>query len=354
MTARDALRRPLQIALGLGVSALFVWLSLRGTHLREVGEAIARADLRYLALYAVFLLGVHLMRAVRWGVLLEPLARIGFRQLNAFSAVGFMALMILPLRLGELARPVLVAEHLKVKKSAALASVVVERMLDGLAIGLLLVTLLWTLGPEATGGAKLAGIRTGGVLATLGFGCGLVVLVLAFVLRERAVVLVKRVLRFAPRLAERVAGMLAAFTDGLRVVPSSRKLGEILLLTAIYWGISGFGLLAVAPAFGFTLTPLQAFTVLGLQVLGAMIPAGPGMVGTLQFFTALGLGLFIQGDGAAAQAAAYAHTVWAMQFGAQVLLGMLFLATGEVRLGGLLDGLALRRAPSVAQPHAEP
>ena len=80
--------------------------------------------------------------------------------------------------------------------------------------------------------------------------------------------------------------------------------------------------------------------MLGLQVIGAMIPAGPGMVGTIQFFTSLGVGLFI-GDGPEARvaAAAFAHTAWALSFSQQVLTGLYFVATGQVPIADLLGGL---------------
>lgn len=330
------MRRTVQITLSVLVSVFFVWLSLRGTSLSEVGQALAQADLRFLAAYSCFLVAVHVVRTVRWGLLLEPLAKVRFRNLNPLAAVGFMALMVMPLRLGELARPVLVAEHLGLRRSAALASVVVERIVDGLVIGLLLLTLLWVLGPRAAG-ESMAAVKAGGLIVAGIFGGGLVALVLAYHNRALAIRLVERWIgRISSGLANRLAGMLSAFAEGLQVVPTAGKLAQFLLLTATYWTLAGLGLTVVAQAFGFTLTPLQGFTVLGLQVIGVMIPAGPGMVGTFQFFTALGLSLF-HGEGVEpATAAAYAHTVWAMTFGQHVLFGLFFVSTGRVPLGSMV------------------
>lgn len=331
------MKRALQIALATALSLVFVWLSLRGTELNEVARTIARVDLRYVALYALVLTAVHVVRVRRWGLLLEPLARVRFRQLNPLGAVGFMALMVLPLRLGEFARPYLVAEHLKVRKSAAMASIVVERIVDGLAMGLLLVVLLWTLGPQHASGAELARVRGGAALVSLAFGGGLAALFVAFHQRERTMTIVRRGIgSLSPKLAERLAVMIEAFTDGLRVVPSTRKLVEFFGFTAAYWALNGLGLMLFAPAFGFTLTLQQAFTVLGLQVIGAMIPAGPGMVGTFQAFTVLGLRLFLHEPGSEVQAAAYAHVVWALQFAQQTLFGLVYVVTGRVRLGQVL------------------
>lgn len=324
-----------RIIAGLVLSAVFVWLSLRGQSLSEVASALGTADARWLAFYFVVLSVIHVVRTIRWGLLLQPLARIDFRSLNPIAAVGFMALMVMPLRLGEFARPVLVAERLRVRKSAAFASVVVERVVDGLAVGLLLVLLLWMLGPRATG-ENIATIRVGGALVTGVFAAGLAVLMLAYRSRETTVRLVRRWFgRLSPKFADRVAEMLSSFSEGLQVVPTAGKLVQFLLLTALFWGLNAAGLWVAAQAFGIPIGMTESLTVLGLQVIGVMIPAGPGMVGPFQFFTALGLGLFLHGEGSGALAAAYAHTVWVMQFGQQVLFGLTAVGTGRVSLGSL-------------------
>jgi uncharacterized protein (TIRG00374 family) len=335
------MKRALQAALGLGLSALFVWLSLRGAPLAEVHRAIVGADLRFVAANLACLALIHVVRVWRWGLLLKPVAEVRFRDVNALGAVGFLALMVLPLRLGEFARPMLVADRLKVRRTAALASVVVERVVDGLFMGLVLVVLLWGLGGRLSG-TDLERVRLGSVLVTLAFGAGLAVLVLAVRHRARAEALVRRVVgRLSPGLAEKLAAMLGSFTDGLMVVPSARALATFLAVTCGYWALNATALCLLAPAFGFTLSPLEGLTVLGLQVIGAMVPAGPGMVGTMQFFTALGVALFI-GDRAELKVAAvaFAHVGWALSFAQQVLTGLFFVVTGRVQVGPILASLA--------------
>ena len=106
--------RPLKLllrtVLSLAMSALFVWLSLRHAgDLRAVGRAMAAADPVRIVAYVLMLLVIHLVRTVRWGLLLKPLGEVSFKRLNSASAVGWMLLMLLPLRLGEFARPLLIA-----------------------------------------------------------------------------------------------------------------------------------------------------------------------------------------------------------------------------------------------------
>ncbi|MFT3916210.1 MAG: lysylphosphatidylglycerol synthase transmembrane domain-containing protein [Anaeromyxobacteraceae bacterium] len=327
------MKRALQVLAGLAVSALALWLTLRGKDVGEIAREIRAADYGYLAPYVATLLVIHLTRTLRWGILLEPVAKVPFARLNAVSAVGIMALVLLPFRLGEFARPYLIAERPRLRVSAALSSVVVERVVDGLFTGLLLVVSLFAV-PDGTPGLRV--LRTGGVVVSLAFAGLLVFLTGAYVNREQAIRIVTGMLRpFSPGLAERAAGMLDAFIHGLRLVPSKRKLGLFFALTAFYWGLNAWGMSLLARGFGFDLGPTEAVTLLGVLVVGVMIPAGPGMIGTFQGAIVLGLGLFATPEAVATRGTAYANVLWAVQLAVQAALGFGFLFSSHIQLAKL-------------------
>jgi glycosyltransferase 2 family protein len=330
----------LRTLLSLAVSALFVWLSLRHTDLGAVGRAMADADRVRVAAYVVMLLAIHLVRTVRWGLLLRPLGDVSFKRLNSASAVGWMLLMLLPLRLGEFARPLLIARPppgggQPLRRSGALASIVVERIVDGIAIGVLGIISLRMLGRSASGG-YVEFAKSASVLVAIGFLTLCAFLVLAVLFRDRAVALADRLVRpISPRIAARATGMLDAFIGAVHL-GSGWRLISFFGLTALYWTLTAAALGILAPAFGFTgLTPLMLAVILTIQVVGVMVPAGPGMVGTMQFFTQAGLSLF-DAAGFSARGAAFANTVWLLQFAEQVALGTIFLVSGHVSLKGLL------------------
>src|SRR5712691_258586 len=328
-----------RILFPLAISGAAIYFSLRHTKVSEVVAAMAAADPLRIALYVCVLLCIHLLRTLRWGILLEPLGKVSFKRLNSASAVGFMLLMLLPLRLGEFARPLLIARPPpgggpQLRRSGALASVVVERIVDGIFIGLLGILCLRTLGEHAAG-RYLDFARSASLLVAAGFF---------------SLLLAGRILRpLSPRLAERASGMLDAFISAVHL-GSGWKMLAFFALTASYWGLNALGLGVLAPAFGFTgLTPLMLAVILTIQVVGVMVPAGPGMVGTMQFFTQAGLSLFVA-DGFSARAAGFANTIWLLQLGEQVTLGLTFLLAGHVSLRGLLGpGAALQDdAPAAA------
>jgi glycosyltransferase 2 family protein len=341
-----------RILFPLAISGAAIYFSLRHTKVSEVVAAMAAADPLRIALYVCVLLCIHLLRTVRWGILLEPLGHVGFKRLNSASAVGFMLLMLLPLRLGEFARPLLIARPppgggQPLRRSGAMASIVVERIVDGIAIGILGVVSLRLLGTSATG-KYVEFARSASWLVAAGFFALCVGLVLAVLFRERAIALIGRLLQpISPRIAGKARSMLDAFIGAVHV-GSGWKLLAFFVLTAVYWALTAYGLGLVADAFGFTnLTPLMLAVILTIQVVGVMVPAGPGMVGTMQFFTQAGLSLFVL-DGFSARGAAYANTIWLLQFGEQVVLGVSFLLVGHVSLKGLFGTQAIEEEAPAA------
>lgn len=327
-------RRLLAAAAGLAVSAAALWLTLRGKDAGAVLEAIGAVDLRHLGAYFAVLLAIHLVRTVRWGLLLAPAARVSFGRLNAVAAVGFMALVLLPFRLGELARPVLVAEPGKLRASTALSSIVAERAGDGLVMGLVLVAVLLGVPDSAPGVALL---RTAGTAASLLFLGVVAFLFLAHRNRELAVRIAAGAAGLlSRRAAERASGTIDRFLRGLDLVKGRGQVAGFMALTALFWGLNAFGIGLLAQGFGFALGPMEATAVLGALVVAAMIPAGPGMVGTFQGGVLLGLALFLPRDVLATRGTAYANVLWGAQIGQQVALGAAFLFSRHVRLDALV------------------
>ncbi len=329
------MRRAVQVLAGLAISGVAVWLTLRGKDVAAIWTEMRVADYRYLAPYVLILAAIHFARTVRWGILLQPVAKVPFARLNAVAAVGFMALVVLPFRLGEFARPYLVADRPRLRVSAALSSVVVERVVDGIFMGLMLLAALLAV-PEGTPGLAL--LRMGGVIVSLAFAGLLAFIVVAYRNRESAVRLVSSGLgAVSPRFAKRAAGMLDAFIHGLRILPSRRDVALFFALTILYWGLNAFGMALLARGFGFRLGAIEAVALLGVLVAGVMIPAGPGMVGTFQGAVVLGLALFAPPAVVATRGLAYANVLWGIQLVQVTIFGLLFVTSRHVHVGRLFS-----------------
>jgi glycosyltransferase 2 family protein len=262
-----------KFALGLALSALFLWLASRGIRWVEVWHILSAA--RYWLMIPVVALTMlaYLVRAWRWQFLLSGVGRIPLGSLWSSIMIGFMGNNVLPARLGELLRAHSLGRSAGVSRSTALASVVVERILD---IGVLLlvfgVFLLWHRLPPGIG-------RWGGILLVL--SAPVLAFLILFELRPEPVWrLAQRFLPARLRLPLRVVAM--NFRDGLgvlrRPVPLLAGIGLSLVMWSILVGVVVLSLAALRLT-----APLGAApVVLVVIAIGTMIPAAPGYIGTLQ------------------------------------------------------------------------
>jgi uncharacterized protein (TIRG00374 family) len=236
---------------------------------------------------------VHVCRSLRWNHLLAPLGvRVPAGPLLAISSVGYMAILALPARLGEFVRPGLLRKSGYTSASAALGTVAVERIVDGLVISLLVFCAFYA---NQSPHSPSWMMRTAyGVLAL--FTGALVFLV--FALRRplptvRFCLALTLLPRFAPRLAGAIEHRLVDMIRGFSVLRDVRSLVLFLIWTIVYWVCNGLGMWVLALAFDLQLSPVGAFATMGLLGVGLMLPNSPGLVGQFQWFTILGISLYL-------------------------------------------------------------
>lgn len=254
----------------------------------------------YLAAYFGLMTLQHLCRALRWNYLLAPLdIHVPAGPLLAISSVGFMAILALPLRLGEFVRPGLLRRR-GISASAALGTVAVERILDGLMISLFVFGAFMALrGPDAPDWMMPTAFAALGI-----FAAALVFILAAMKWPEKTVSFCLRISllpRLAPRLALVIAEKLIEMIRGFAVLRDVKNLLKFMLWTAVYWSANGMTVWVLAKGFQtieprFDLSLIGGFAVMGLVGVGISLPNAPGLVGQYQAFTLLGLSLYLGHD----------------------------------------------------------
>lgn len=360
----------INLVISVGMLALFLWLMWPSHAAIANLEAVLRdldlgTFLPYVAGFYALIAFVHLCRSWRWHYLLAPLGvRISFGRLLAVSSVGFMAILVLPARLGEFVRPALLRRKGEISASAALGTVAVERIIDGLVISVLVFTCLTALrGPDAPGWMMPTAYTALGV-----FAAALVFVVFAMN-RPEATVRFSLKLTLLPRFAPRIAGIietkLLEMIRGLAVLRSVRNLAWFLAWTAAYWGANGLATWLLARGFGLHLSMVGAFATMGLVGLGITLPNSPGLVGQFQWFTMLGVSLYL-GPAAADQdlaaatgqgtlygtVLAYAIFIHLLQVVWYCGMGALALASRHVSFAELRASRKLDPEPVEADPGA--
>jgi len=320
-------KQTIRLVVSLALSALFLWIAFRNVDFRAALGHVRSVSLTMVGLYLVCLVFIQWARSERWRVLVAPFAPLSRSAAFRISNVGSMLVLVLPLRLGEFSRPYLVKKETGARMTAGIGAVVAERAIDGL-----LVTLAFFVSTFLSGDDQRvpAGLRWAAVLAFLFFAGAMAVVVAALLWHDVAVGLARRLLaRISEKLAVRLTGMLDAFVDGLRSLPSTRAIAAVVLWTAAYWAANGLGFWFVMRGFGWPLPLTAGFTLVSIIVIAIMIPAGPGFLGTFQGGILAGLAIYGISPN---EAAAYGLVVYPMTVLVSVAFGLPYLFTPKARL----------------------
>jgi glycosyltransferase 2 family protein len=283
---RSLLRRLLapRVLVSLAVTGVALWFALRDLDFREVGQAIARARLVPLIAISVpaHLLNL-LLRALRWRYLTDPVKPIDRSTLFRGQAVGFMGNNVFPLRVGEVLRAWYVARETGAPGAALLGTVILERVIDAVAmLGLVALVL-------GLGGAAAAGLEVRTVLMPL-LLLALAPLLFVVVLRvwpDGLISLATRLLGsvLSPATTERLSTSLRHLADGLRGLRGGTALAWVALHSLLQWFV-----VSVVP-FGATLWSLgidlgsperlvlASYALLMWVGAAVAIPSAPGFFG---------------------------------------------------------------------------
>jgi uncharacterized protein (TIRG00374 family) len=290
-------------ALAIG---LLLW-ALRGVHLEEVVRQIRNADPWPLLLGVFFAALTFPMRLVRWRLLLrdqsgEPLPAW---PLWHAIAIGFMANNILPFRAGELVRIFAVTKLSGTRFTAAMSSIAVERVFDGLTcVALLGVGLLTSDLPPGVvvGGVSIA--RAAQIAGIISFGAlGMAGVVVAFP------VAAERVLRSvfpAGRFSERLISMIEGIRHGLSSLRSPALLARVGVWSLALWLMNALALYVSFWSFDIPVGYGGALLMQGILVIGISVQLTPGFVGQFEAAIVAALALYgIPNDVASSYAIAY-------------------------------------------------
>ncbi|MBI5508139.1 MAG: flippase-like domain-containing protein [Deltaproteobacteria bacterium] len=321
------MKRALRLGISLGLSGLFLWFAFHNVDLDTMWAQLRQVRWWAVVAFALLTMLIQLCRILRWEVLVRPFVKISTPTLFRVSGLGLMLIMVLPLRLGEFARPYLLKKETGAPFSAGVGSVVVERAMDGLLVTVLFFLTTFLLGASHPVPRPL---MAAAVAALLFFAAVTVVIIFALITEARTLALVRRLgTPLAPRLTERAVGMLGAFVVGLRSLPDVRALAVFIGYTLIYWAANGWGMYLVMRGMGWDVPLLAGFTIVCVLVIGIMIPAGPGHLGTFQGALLAGLSIFNIG---ASEAAAYGMVIYPLTLLVIIAFGVpyLFGHGGEV------------------------
>lgn len=278
--------------------ALLAWF-LHGLDIHGLGRALAQAHLGDIAAAVLVTLLTYTFRAWRWQALLAPLGGASFRNSFRVTVIGFTATNLLPGRLGEILRPYLISRTESVSAPAALATILIERLLDLATVMLLFGVFLLTAGVDVSREVKGAGLATalmaGGALLVLVFGAGR---------PDRLRALADGVIRWMPaRFAPPLRKFAHTLVDGLAVMRQPGPLAVAVAMTLCLWLSIALGIWLASLALDVTISYTASFLIVMYLVVGVAVPV-PAGVGSFHFMYQLAATTVLGADREHASAAA--------------------------------------------------
>lgn len=334
------LRPVVVFGLMVGLIALF----LRNAHLEEVWRVMRTAQPLHIAGGVACLFLSYALRAERWRVMLAPIGRAHLWPAFTATVIGFAASFVLPARAGEIIRPWLLARREGLDPAAVFATVVIERMLDLVAVLVLLGVFFLVVDRDlaAIDPVLFATVRAGAFAAAAAAVVGLGALMACAARPDLLARLVAAVTSVLPaRLGAAVNGLAAAFVQGLAVVRDPVRLGWAMAWSLPLWGVIALQIWVVSRGVGVVFPWNGALLIVSLLVVGVAVPT-PGAVGGFHEAYRLGVTAFFGADNDHAVGAAI--VLHAVGFVPTLVAGAWLMAREGLSLTGL--GAAVQRAKS--------
>ncbi len=264
-----------QVWLGVVVSAIFLYPAVKGLHLSEVWYYLRTAKYIWIVPgVLVYFVGVW-ARTWRWHYMLRPLKQVPLARLFPVVCIGYFGNNVYPARAGEVLRAYVLKRKEGVPISASLATILVERVFDGLVM-LLFVFIALPFAPS------LEEYRQFVTLISLAFFAALAVFFWAAFQPDRVRGVYFRLghplvpARFRPRVED----MVNRFLEGIHFMSRPADVLMTFFTSVIIWLAETVKYWFVMHAFSFSVSFLVLMLMNGIVNLATTLPAAPGYVGT--------------------------------------------------------------------------
>jgi glycosyltransferase 2 family protein len=314
-----------QFWLGVAISALFIWLALRGLTLDQFRGVVSDANYWWLLPgIAVYFVAVW-VRAWRWHYLLRPIKVVPTREVFPLTVIGYLGNNIYPARAGEVLRAVLLKRHHGISISASLATIIVERIFDGVVmLGFVFVNLpelaKLTYSSGFVGNIQQLAIIGAGVFA-LALGAFLLAAMFPSTSIRLGEALIQRLL--PGRWRDTAARLMHKFLDGLAALRSPIGIFMVFMTSIVIWLLETGKYWFVMHAFNFSVSFFALMLMNGIVNLATTIPSAPGYIGT---FDAPGIAVLVAYGVDQATAAGYTLVLHVALWLPVTLLGAYYLA----------------------------
>jgi uncharacterized protein (TIRG00374 family) len=326
------LRKYLKFTLLLLFAVFLFWFFGKNLNWSEVRQSLSQADPFYLTLSVLIICIGYFLRAVRWQVLLEPITDSSLRELFATTTVGFAAIFLIG-RAGEIVRPMwLPMRDRRVRPSAALVTLGLERIFDLAALVCFFAfNLLWFTPPPGRE-SEFEWVVVIGWLMLAGVAAGFVLLIIYQRNSQRVVTWIEKVTDrtwIPDRLQKIFLSVLNQLSAALAILHNWRETAGVIFWTFLLWLAISLPTWYVLLAFNLPISFSDSLFIMGFAAVSSVVPTPGGAAGAFHTATAASL-IFLRNDIRYEDAAAVAIAMHLVYFAPALIFGLYYFFHGDI------------------------
>jgi len=291
-----------RIFFGIVISVVFLFFVVKNLNIKNILGIISNGQYLWILPPLITYTAAFFFRSIRWMFLLLPVKKIHWKQLFSSLLMGFAANCIFPMRFGEFARAYIVGKKHNVSKSSALATIVLERIMDGVSILILLVIavpFLPVFPPWVKRTIFIAVILFISVLISFSI----------LIIKKHFVDILKKVPFIRYELKEMLVHKIKKFITGFEVIKDIKNFLIVIFLSLCVWVCETVSIYFLVKIVGVNLSFFAIVFVLFVTIIGVMIPAAPGSLGTFEAAFVVGMMFFKIPKETAFAAALISHAI---------------------------------------------
>lgn len=328
------MRDYLKFTILLLIAVAILWFFGRDLNWQDVSASLRKADPWYLIAAVLIISLGYLLRAVRWKVLLAPITETSLRELFATTTVGFSAIFLIG-RMGEIVRPMwLPMRDRRVRPSAALVTLGLERVFDLAALVCFFsVNLLWFT-PQPGREGEFVFLEWAGALLLVGVVIGFIALIVFQRVSGRVIEWTEKFIsrKWIPtRLQAIFLSILKQLAAALAILRDWRETALVSFWTLTLWLAISIPTWFVLLAFGLPLTFSDSLFIMGFATVSSVIPTPGGAAGAFHAATGASL-LFLKDDIPTETAAAVALAMHLVYFVPALFFGLYYFIHGDISI----------------------
>ncbi len=323
-----------KFAVLFAIAVLILWYFGKDLDWAEVRGSLRKADPFYLIVSVLIICIGYLLRAIRWKVLLEPITESSLKELFATTTVGFAAIFLIG-RAGELVRPMwLPMRDQRVRPSAALVTLGLERIFDLAALACFFaVNLLWFT-PPAGREREFEYVYIVGWLMLFAVVLGFVGLAIYQRYAAKFIGWAERLLdrKFIPgRISKIILSLMRQLHAALAILKDWKEIVGVTFWTILLWFAISIPTWLVLLAFDLPFTFSDSLFIMGFAVVSSVVPTPGGAAGAFHTATAASL-IFLMPSIRYEDAAAVSIAMHLVYFAPAIVFGLYYFAHGDISI----------------------